>query len=77
MAATRSSIGMQCHVEMTGEMVEDWLRGGADEMREAAASPAVQKPEEIRRDLGARLEALHAVADRIYERWIEGLSRGS
>jgi GMP synthase-like glutamine amidotransferase len=69
--------GMQCHVEMTGEMVEAWLRGGADEMRDAASSPAVQKPDEIRRDLDARLDALHAVADRIYERWTAGLSRGS
>jgi GMP synthase-like glutamine amidotransferase len=67
--------GMQCHVEMTEEMVELWLRGGADEIRAAAASPAVQKPEEIRRDLAVRLEALHAVAERIYERWTEGLPR--
>jgi hypothetical protein len=37
----------------------------------------VQKPEEIRRNLAPRLEALHAVADRIYDRWTEGLSRGS
>jgi len=69
--------GMQCHVEMTEDMVKAWLAGGAEEMREAAASPAVQKPEEIRRDLAARLDALHAVAERIYDRWTEGLSRGS
>lgn len=67
--------GMQCHVEMTEEMVELWLRGGADEIRAAASSPAVQKPEEIRRDLAARLQALHAVAERIYERWTEALPR--
>jgi GMP synthase-like glutamine amidotransferase len=68
--------GMQCHVEMTEAMVKTWLAGGADEIREAAASPGVQKPEEIRRNLAPRLEALHAVADRIYDRWTEGLPRG-
>jgi GMP synthase-like glutamine amidotransferase len=68
--------GMQCHVEMTEELVRLWLRSGAGEIRDSAASPAVQKPEDIQRDLGARLEALHAVADRIYDRWTEGLSKG-
>jgi GMP synthase-like glutamine amidotransferase len=68
--------GMQCHVEMTEDLVNVWLRSGADEIRASAASPAVQKPEDIQRDLEARLEALHAVADRIYDRWTEGLSKG-
>ena len=68
--------GMQCHVEMTEDLIQLWLRGGADEIREAAGSPAVQKPEEIQRNLGPRLDALHMVAERIYERWTEGLSKG-
>ena len=68
--------GMQCHVEMTEELVRLWVRGGAEEIREASASPGVQKPEEIQRDLTARVEALQAVAERIYERWLEGLARG-
>ena len=69
--------GMQCHVEMTEDMVRAWLRGGGEELRAAAGSPAVQSPGEIERDLERRLAALHQVADRIYDRWIEGLSRGS
>jgi len=68
--------GMQCHVEMTEDLIALWLRGGADEIREAAGSPAVQKPEEIQRNLGPRLDALHMVAERIYERWTEGLAKG-
>jgi GMP synthase-like glutamine amidotransferase len=68
--------GMQCHVEMTEDLIQLWLRGGADEIREAAGSPAVQKPEEIQRNLGPRLDALHTVAERIYERWTEGLAKG-
>ncbi len=69
--------GMQCHVEMTERMIGDWLEGGAKEVEESRASPGVQKPEKIREDLEQRLTALHAVADRIYDKWIEGLSRGS
>jgi GMP synthase-like glutamine amidotransferase len=68
-------IGMQCHVEMTEELIRNWLRGGAQEMRESAASAGVQSAREIERRLGQRVEALHAVADRVYERWFEGLTR--
>jgi len=69
--------GMQCHVEMTEELVRSWLVSGADEIRACAASPAVQSPDEIEADLQRRLERLHQVADRIYERWTANLSRGS
>jgi GMP synthase-like glutamine amidotransferase len=69
--------GMQCHVEMTEEMIRSWVAGGGDEIDSASSSPAVQRPEEIERDMAARLEALHRVADRIYERWASGLSHGS
>jgi GMP synthase-like glutamine amidotransferase len=69
-------LGMQCHIEMTGEMIRVWLKGGADEIRESAASPGVQKPGEIERDMTARVERLHEVANRIYDRWTEGLPRG-
>jgi GMP synthase-like glutamine amidotransferase len=68
-------IGMQCHVEMTAEMVETWCATGAREIDESAAvSPAVQNAADMRENLAARIEALHRVADRVYDRWIEGLS---
>jgi len=69
--------GMQCHVEMTAELIRVWARGGAEEIAAAAASPAVQKPEEMERDMQARLQRLHEVADRIYDKWTENLSRGN
>jgi GMP synthase-like glutamine amidotransferase len=70
-------LGLQCHVEMTEELVNTWLQTGADEMRDAAASPGVQQPAEIGKGLQDRLGALHEVANRLYDRWTEGLSRGS
>jgi GMP synthase-like glutamine amidotransferase len=68
--------GMQCHVEMTEDLVRSWLATGADEIAAHRSSPAVQTPAEIERDLASRLDALHEIADRIYDRWTEGLSRG-
>ena len=70
-------LGLQCHVEMTGELVRAWCRGGAKEIERSRSSPAVQPPAEIERDLEARVASLNKVADRIYDRWTEGLSRGS
>jgi GMP synthase-like glutamine amidotransferase len=68
-------LGMQCHVEMTRELIESWLASGAQEIAESRASPAVQDAAEIRRDMDERLARLNEVANRIYDRWIEGLGR--
>lgn len=66
--------GMQCHIEITAEMIDSWCATGADEIeRNAGRSPAVQKPAEMRENLAARLAVLHAVADKVYDRWTEGL----
>jgi GMP synthase-like glutamine amidotransferase len=67
-------IGMQCHVEMTPELIASWCENGAGEIA-ASDSPAVQAPEAIQADMDARTEQLHRLADKIYSRWIQGLSR--
>jgi len=64
--------GMQCHVEMTEEMVRQWCVDGAAEIA-ASNSPAVQSAEAMQADMGRKVATLNAVADRIYTRWIEGL----
>lgn len=65
-------IGFQCHIEMTGDLVETWCRSGADEIA-APGTPARQSRDEILRDLDVRLEALQRVADGVYVRWAQGL----
>jgi hypothetical protein len=60
---------------MTEEMVHGWCRDGRQEIEDGAASAAVQRPEEIERNLTARIERLHQVAGRVYDRWLEGLTR--
>ena len=69
-----TSIGMQCHIEMTGPMIESWCETGAREIEHALArSPAVQTPDEMRVDVATRLGALHQVAGSVYDRWLQGV----
>ena len=63
---------MQCHVEMTAELIEAWCHSGAEEIAQSPG-PGVQSPAAIECDLPARLAALHRLADRIYGRWVQGL----
>jgi GMP synthase-like glutamine amidotransferase len=71
-----SSIAMQCHVEVTTEIVEAWCESGAREIEdERHRSPAVQSAGEIREGLAAKVERLHRVADAVYGRWVKGLGR--
>jgi GMP synthase-like glutamine amidotransferase len=68
-------LGLQCHVEMTPELIRAWLHSGAQEIEESRASAAVQAPEEVERDLERRVAALNEVANRIYDRWTDSLAR--
>lgn len=68
-------LGMQCHVEMTEDMIRAWCEGGADEIARAD-SPAVFPPSRILADTAARLAPMTAVADVLYSRWMSGLARG-
>ena len=72
--ALGKAFGMQCHVEMTEEMIRQWCTDGGAEIA-ASGGPAVQAPEVMQTGMAPRVAALHAVADRIYARWIAGLSR--
>ena len=69
-------IGMQCHVEMTPELVASWCVNRAEEIA-ASPGPGVQSPDAILTDLPARTSQLHQLADKIYSRWIQGLSQQS
>jgi len=67
-------IGMQCHVEMTPELIASWCDNGAAEIA-ASHSQGVQTPNAMQSDLPARTARLHLLADKIYSRWIQGLSQ--
>jgi GMP synthase-like glutamine amidotransferase len=65
-------LGMQCHIEMTRDLVDVWCATGAREINRSQ-SPAVQTVETIKADLEPRLQALHSVADGVYAGWINRL----
>lgn len=67
-------LGMQCHVEMTEQMIRDWCRDGADEIA-ASPGPAVQSAAEMQEDMAPKIAALNAVADYLYSHWTAGLAR--
>jgi GMP synthase-like glutamine amidotransferase len=71
-----ASLGMQCHIEMTPELVETWCASGGQEIEEGLRhSPAVQSVGEMREGLAVKIDRLHRVADAVYGRWVRGLVR--
>ena len=66
------NLGMQCHVEMTEDLIESWCKSGSDEIA-TANSPVVQTPDQMQRGMEQKLGALRVVAGRLYDRWVEGL----
>ena len=67
-------VGLQCHIEMTPQMIQTWCENGAEEIA-ASPSPAVQTAAAMQVDLEIHTRQLHAIADKIYSRWIQGLEQ--
>ncbi len=65
-------LGMQCHVEMTADLIRLWNTQWADEVS-GSPGPGIQTPEQMTQDLDSRLAALNATASKLYTKWIEGL----
>lgn len=71
--AVGKHLAMQCHVEMTGELVQQWYQCWEDQV-ENATSPAVQTKQEMLGNLSERIENLNQQADALYSQWAMGLS---
>ena len=69
------NLGMQCHVEMTEQLIDSWCRTGADEIEQAGDAPSVQTAGQMQARMQERLAAMRRVADRLYDRWTKGLRR--
>jgi GMP synthase-like glutamine amidotransferase len=66
-------LALQCHIEMTPDLVHRWARTGAREI--AIPSRTVQSERQMRTNLVARIERLHRIADIFYDRWIQDLRK--
>ena len=67
------NLGLQCHVEMTPDMIQRWCKSGREELARCAC-PTVQDAREIQAHLEPRVAALNAVAARLYDRWVGGIT---
>ncbi|MDP1717328.1 MAG: type 1 glutamine amidotransferase [Burkholderiales bacterium] len=67
-------LAMQCHVEMTRDLISRWCQDWGKEVAPLAAKLAsVQTPEEMMDGIDRKVGALNAVADRIYDQWVKSL----
>jgi GMP synthase-like glutamine amidotransferase len=66
-----NTLAMQCHVEMTADMVIDWARIHADEI--AQATDTIQTYEQLTEELEQRIATLQGRADMLYRRWLRPL----
>ena len=65
-----SSLGMQCHIEMTSDMVRKWC--GDWDAEGVENSRSVEGPSRIVEGIATHLQPMRAVSDRLYARWLEG-----
>ncbi len=70
-------LGMQCHVEMTPELIRAWCRDWEKEVESLARrTPSVQTPAQMTEGVDAKVRTLNAVADLLYDQWATGLKGG-
>lgn len=69
------NLGMQCHVEMTPEMIATWCEQWADEAAAVADLPSVQNPEQMLGEIEANLANMRQLSEQLYSVWIKGLAR--
>lgn len=63
-----NSLALQCHVEMTPDMIRTWSERFADQLTDPSES--VQTPAQMLEEVEARAYSLNRVADRVYSRWL-------
>ena len=68
-------LALQCHVEMTRDMIQSWCVVGADEIAASARSPAVQLAAVMQTQMANKLPKLHTVAGHLYQHWIAGVTQ--
>jgi len=75
MFALGPHLAMQCHVEMTPEMIAAWCAQWGDEVVARTDRPGVQPPEIMLQQIPERLPEMRRMSEQIYSVWIRGLAR--
>jgi GMP synthase-like glutamine amidotransferase len=71
--AIGNTLAMQCHIEMTSDMVKNWCVSDADYLNSALNSPAVQSANIMQQDLDMTISRLQERAEQTYLQWIKPL----
>jgi GMP synthase-like glutamine amidotransferase len=76
MFALGPHLGMQCHVEMSAEMIEEWCAAWPAEVEGLEPLPAsVQTPAQMLKATPERLPGMRLLAEQLYTVWLGGLKR--
>ena len=75
MFALGPHLGMQCHVEMTPEMIATWCDQWAGEAAALADQPSVQTPAAMQAEIPERLPEMRRLSEQLYSVWLAGLRR--
>lgn len=75
MFALGPHLAMQCHVEMTPEMIATWCSQWADEAAAVADHPGVQTPAQMTGQIDEHLSTMRTLSEQLYSVWIAGLKR--
>ena len=63
-----NTLAMQCHVEMTADMVSHWANIHAADI--AIATDTIQTRDQLSNNLEAKITALQTHAEQLYRRWL-------
>ena len=75
MFALGPHLAMQCHVEMTSEMIVQWCGQWAEEAASTTNHVAIQTPQQMQAETAQHLPGMRQLAEQIYSAWISGLAR--
>ena len=75
MFALGPHLAMQCHVEMTPEMIVEWCGQWAEEAASTPNHVAIQNPQQMQAETAQHLPGMRRLAEQLYSAWIRGLAR--
>ncbi len=64
-----NTLALQCHVEMTADLVKLWAQLHPEEI--ATATPSIQTLEQMTEQLDERITELQGNADKLYDAWLK------
>jgi GMP synthase-like glutamine amidotransferase len=74
MFALGPHLAMQCHVEMTPEMIVQWCGQWAEEADSTPNHVAIQSPQQMQTETAQHLPGMRHLAEQLYSVWIKGLA---